>query len=74
LSLCPITLTSGMLAHRPIKGAPITTAVAGAVEHPTRGFAIDLAPLRVNAVCPGLVLIDHTKQMPQEMLQSFVAS
>jgi NAD(P)-dependent dehydrogenase (short-subunit alcohol dehydrogenase family) len=68
-----ITLTSGMLAHRPMKGAPLTTAIVGAVEHLTRGLAIDLAPVRVNAVCPGLILTEHVKQMPQEMLRTFVA-
>jgi NAD(P)-dependent dehydrogenase (short-subunit alcohol dehydrogenase family) len=68
-----ITLTSGMLAHRPRKGAPLVTAVGGAVEHLTRGLAMDLAPVRVNAVCPGLVLTDHVKQMPEAMLQSMVA-
>jgi len=69
-----ITLTSGMLAHRPTKGAPLVTAVAGAMEHLTRGLAIDLAPVRVNAVCPGLILTDHVKQtMPEARQQSFVA-
>ena len=57
-----ITLTSGMLTHRPRKGAPIATAVAGAVEHLARGLAMDLIPVRVNAVCPGIVLTDHVKQ------------
>ena len=70
-----ITLTSGMLAHRPIKGAPVATAVGGAVEHLTRALAIDLAPVRVNAVCPGLILTDHVRQaMPEAGLRSFVAS
>lgn len=50
-----ITLTGGLVAHRPRKGAPLTTAMAGAVEHFTTGLAVDLAPIRVNAVCPGLV-------------------
>ena len=69
-----ITLTSGMLAHRPVKGSPMATAVGGAVEHLTRGLAIDLAPVRVNAVCPGLILTDQVKQaMPEARLQSFVA-
>ncbi len=69
-----IALTSGMLAHRPMKGAPIATAVAGAMEHLTRGLAIDLAPVRVNAVCPGVIFTDHVKQtMPEEALRSFVA-
>ena len=70
-----ITLTSGVLAHRPIKGAPMATAVGGAVEHLTRGLAIDLAPVRVNAVCPGVILTDHVKRtMPEATLRSFTAS
>jgi NAD(P)-dependent dehydrogenase (short-subunit alcohol dehydrogenase family) len=68
-----ITLTSGMLAHRPRKGAPLPTAMGGAVEYLARGLAMDLSPVRVNAVCPGLVLTDHVKQMPEAMLQSMVA-
>ena len=51
-----ITLTSGVLAHRPSKGSPLPTAVTGAVEHLVRGFAVDLAPQRINGVCPGLTL------------------
>jgi len=53
-----ITLTSGVLAHHPRKGAPLPTVVAGAVEQLVRGFAIDLAPLRINGVCPGLILTE----------------
>lgn len=68
-----ITLTGGMLAHRPSKGAPVVTAVAGAIEFLTLGLAVDLAPVRVNAVCPGMVLTERTKTMPQEGLQAFTA-
>ncbi len=68
-----ITLTSGMLAHRPRKGAPMATVMGGMVEHLTRGLAMDIAPVRVNAVCPGLVLTDHAKEMPAAMLQAMVA-
>ncbi|WP_428391950.1 SDR family oxidoreductase [Lichenicoccus sp.] len=70
-----ITLTSGMLAHRPMKGAPIATAMAGAIEHLARGLAVDLAPVRVNAVCPGLILTEHVQQtMPEAAQKGFVAS
>jgi NAD(P)-dependent dehydrogenase (short-subunit alcohol dehydrogenase family) len=68
-----ITLTGGMLAHRPMKGAPVATSVAGAIEHLTRGLAVDLAPIRVNAVCLGIVLTDRTKELPDAMLQGFTA-
>jgi NAD(P)-dependent dehydrogenase (short-subunit alcohol dehydrogenase family) len=67
-----ITLTSGMLAHRPRKGAPLAAAMGGAVEYLTRGLAVDLAPVRVNAVCPGLILTEHVKQMPEEMVRAYV--
>ncbi len=49
------TITNGMLAHRPMKGMPIVTASAMAAEGLTRGLAVDLAPVRVNCVCPGLI-------------------
>ena len=45
----------------------------GAIEHLTQGLAIDLAPVRVNAVCPGIVLAEIVKQMPQGMFQPYVA-
>lgn len=50
-----ITLTNGIVAIRPWKGWALTSAVAGAVESLTRGLALDLAPVRVNAVCAGVV-------------------
>lgn len=49
------TITNGMLAHRPLKGIPIVSASAMAAEGLTRGLAVDLAPVRVNCVCPGLI-------------------
>jgi NAD(P)-dependent dehydrogenase (short-subunit alcohol dehydrogenase family) len=53
-----ITLTNGTVAHRPRKGAPLSTAMAGSIEHLTRALAVDLAPVRVNVVCPALILTD----------------
>jgi len=50
-----ITLTNGIVAIRPWKGWSVTSAVAGALESLTRGLALDLAPIRVNAVCAGMV-------------------
>jgi NAD(P)-dependent dehydrogenase (short-subunit alcohol dehydrogenase family) len=62
-----ITLTDGMVAHRPRKGAAVSTAMAGAIEHLVRGLAVDLAPIRVNAVCPGYIATDIWAAMPEEM-------
>jgi len=68
-----ITMTSGMMTHRPRKGAPLATAIGGAVEHLARGLAIDLAPVRVNAVCPGMILTEVVKRAPEETLRTWVA-
>lgn len=61
-----IVLTNGMIAHRPRKGTPISTAMAGGIEHLVRGLAVDLAPLRVNAVCPGGIRTGVWDQIPAE--------
>jgi NAD(P)-dependent dehydrogenase (short-subunit alcohol dehydrogenase family) len=68
-----VTLTDGVLSHRPMRGAPLSTAFGGAIEHLARGLAVDLAPLRVNAVCPGLVMSGATKGMPEPMVKGFTA-
>lgn len=60
-----ITLTDGMIAHRPSKGSAVSTAMAGAVEHLTRGLAVELAPVRVNAVCPGLIRTGVWDSIPE---------
>lgn len=69
-----ITLTSGLLAQRPRPGTFLATAVGGAVEHLTYGLAMDLAPVRVNAVSPGLVLTEHVRQRPEATVQAMVAA
>src|SRR5258708_7011866 len=61
-----ITLTDGMIAHRPRKGAALSTAMAGAIEHLTRGLAVELAPVRVNAVCPGAVRTEVWNSIPED--------
>lgn len=64
-----ITLTDGALVHKPRKGAPLVTAFGGATEHLARGLAVDLAPIRVNAVCPGLVLTERFSGSPELVRQ-----
>ena len=61
-----ITLTDGMIAHRPRKGAALSTAMTGAIEHLTRGLSVELAPVRVNAVCPGAVRTEVWNSIPEE--------
>ena len=61
-----ITLTNGMIAHRPRKGTALSTGMAGGIEHLTRGLAVDLAPIRVNAVCPGAIRTEVWNSIPAE--------
>lgn len=60
-----ITLTNGMAAHRPQKGLAVATAMAGAVEHLVLGLAVELAPIRVNGVCPGAIRTEAWDQVPE---------
>jgi len=50
-----ITLTTGVASARPRSGWSVGASVCGAVEALTRALAVELAPVRVNAVSPGVV-------------------
>lgn len=51
-----ITFTSATLSQRPTPGwVLVGSGVTGALESLSRGLAIDLAPIRVNCVAPGVV-------------------
>jgi NAD(P)-dependent dehydrogenase (short-subunit alcohol dehydrogenase family) len=50
-----ITLTTGIAGRRPAAGWAVAASICGAVESLTRALAVELAPIRVNAVSPGIV-------------------
>jgi NAD(P)-dependent dehydrogenase (short-subunit alcohol dehydrogenase family) len=50
-----IVLTTGIAGQRPHKGWAIAASVCGTIEALTRALAVELAPIRVNAVSPGVV-------------------
>jgi len=50
-----ITFFSGVAAVKPVAGLSAYAAVNGAIEALCRSLAVELAPLRVNAVSPGIV-------------------
>lgn len=50
-----ITLTNGVAGLRPQKGWTLAASICGAMEALTRALAVELQPIRVNAVCPGFV-------------------
>jgi len=61
-----LTLTNGMAAHRPQKGLVVSTAMAGAVEHLVKGLAVEIAPIRVNGVCPGAIRTEAWDELTPE--------
>lgn len=69
-----ITLTGGMLAHRPMPGAPLVTASANSTEGLAMGLARDLAPIRVNAVCLGLIVSEQVRAMGEATIKAFTAN
>src|SRR6201997_2430473 len=50
-----IVLTTGVAGRRPHSGWVVAASVCGTIEALTRALAIELAPIRVNAVSPGVV-------------------
>jgi NAD(P)-dependent dehydrogenase (short-subunit alcohol dehydrogenase family) len=64
-----VTLTSGVYGARPPKGASTFAAINSAVEGLARGLTVDLAPVRVNVISPGLVATELYGGMPEESRQ-----
>ncbi|MGH2928090.1 MAG: SDR family oxidoreductase, partial [Solirubrobacteraceae bacterium] len=50
-----VVLFGGLAKDRPYPGSTTVTAVNGAVSTMVRTFATELAPVRVNAIHPGIV-------------------
>ena len=61
-----IVLTTGIAGKRPRKGWTLAASVCGAIEALTRALAIELAPIRVNAVSPGVVRTNLWQSMTAE--------
>ena len=68
-----LTLVSGFLSVRPRPNSAIVGAVNGALEALARSLALDLAPVRVNCVSPGIIDTPIRAAMPEaarrEMLE-----
>jgi NAD(P)-dependent dehydrogenase (short-subunit alcohol dehydrogenase family) len=69
-----ITLTAGIAAYRGGAGALLGAAASGAVISAARSLASELAPLRVNAVVPGIVRTPLWSAMTQDEQDSLFTS
>ncbi|HEY7230999.1 MAG TPA: SDR family oxidoreductase [Pseudolabrys sp.] len=68
-----LTLVTGYLSTRPRPGAAIVGAVNGALESLTKGLALELAPIRVNAVSPGTIDTPIRASMPEAARRDMLA-
>ena len=60
-----ITFFSGLAADRPGPGTSVVAAVNAGLEGFARALAVELAPLRVNCVSPGVVATAGWNFMPE---------
>ena len=61
-----IVLTSGLAGLRPHPGWALGASVCSAMEGLTRALAVELAPIRVNIVAPGIVVSPLWDDMTKE--------
>ena len=61
-----LTIVSGFLSVRPRPNSAIVGAANGALEALVKSLAIDLAPVRGNAVAPGIIDTPIRAAMPED--------
>ena len=69
-----LTLVSGLLSERPSASAVLQGAINAALEALARGLALELAPVRVNAVSPGLIETPLWNDLPEEKRKAMFES
>jgi NAD(P)-dependent dehydrogenase (short-subunit alcohol dehydrogenase family) len=68
-----LTFVSGFLSVRPSANSVLQGAINAALEALARGLALELAPVRVNAVSPGLIDTPLWGQMEAEKREAMFA-
>lgn len=68
-----LTLVTGFLSIRPRPNSAIISAANGALESLARALALELAPVRVNAVSPGVIDTPIRAAMPEEARREMLA-
>nr|WP_248297162.1 SDR family oxidoreductase [Streptomyces sp. S1D4-11] len=60
-----VVLTTGTAGRRPMPGTTVAACLCGAMESLTRALALELAPIRVNVVSPGVVRTELWRELPE---------
>ncbi len=68
-----LTLVSGFLSVRPRPASAIVGSANGALESLTRALALELAPVRVNCVSPGIIDTPIRAAMPETARRDMLA-
>ncbi len=68
-----LTLVSGFLSIRPRPNSTIVSVANGALESLTRALALELAPIRVNCVSPGIIDTPIRAAMPEPARKEMLA-
>jgi NAD(P)-dependent dehydrogenase (short-subunit alcohol dehydrogenase family) len=68
-----LTLVSGFLSIRPRPNSAIVGSANGAIESLARGLALELAPVRVNCVSPGIIDTPIRAAMPEAARKEMLA-
>jgi NAD(P)-dependent dehydrogenase (short-subunit alcohol dehydrogenase family) len=68
-----LTLISGFLSVRPRPNSAIVAVANGALESLARALALELAPVRVNCVSPGIIDTPIRAAMPEEARKDMLA-
>jgi len=69
-----ITLFSGVVAYKSMVGSAMLGAVNAAVSNLGQTLALELAPIRVNIVSPGIIDTPSRSKMPEEARNNFYAT
>lgn len=68
-----ITLVGGAASRKHAPGRPVMAAINAALEAFGKANALDLAPVRVNVIAPGLVDTPAYAGMPEQMREGMLA-
>ncbi|GAA0322738.1 SDR family oxidoreductase [Sphingomonas oligophenolica] len=69
-----LTMVTGVLARRPNPANTLLGAINGGLEALVRGLALERAPVRVNAVSPGMIDTPLYGRMPEENRKAMFAA